>query len=330
MSEAIAIIGAGMAGLSCAQRLAAGRHKVRLFDKGRGPGGRMSTRRASTGLGELRWDHGAQYFTARSPEFVAAVTTWQAEGVVAPWQARFVRILADGTHDTDEAASRFVGVPAMNSVIRAMAAPLEVDWGCRIVSVSGTAGRYILHREDGQQTGPFTRVVVAVPAEQVAGLLGDVAPEIAQIADTARSAPCWSVMLAFEAPLDAPFDAAKCETGPIGWMARNSSKPQRGPGETWVLQADADWSRAHIEMQPDGVAEHLLGAFRDIVPAPEPQYQAGHRWRFAKVERPAAGEAELAAASRGILACGDWARAARVEAAWLSGQSAARRLIEGL
>ena len=44
---------------------------------------------------------------------------------------------------------------------------------------------------------------------------------------TARSAPCWSVMLAFEAPLDAPFDAAKCETGPIGWMARNASKPGR-------------------------------------------------------------------------------------------------------
>ncbi|MDP3490273.1 MAG: FAD-dependent oxidoreductase, partial [Phenylobacterium sp.] len=41
----IAIIGAGMAGLSCAEALSDAGHAVQVLDKGRGPGGRMSTRR---------------------------------------------------------------------------------------------------------------------------------------------------------------------------------------------------------------------------------------------------------------------------------------------
>ena len=105
MSEAIAIIGAGMAGLSCAQRLTAGGTWFACSTRAGGPAGACRPGGHRPGWVSLRWDHGAQYFTARSPEFVAAVTTWQGEGVVAPWQARFVRILADGTRDTDEAAA---------------------------------------------------------------------------------------------------------------------------------------------------------------------------------------------------------------------------------
>ncbi|MEM1053678.1 MAG: FAD-dependent oxidoreductase, partial [Pseudomonadota bacterium] len=57
------IIGAGMAGLSCGTALAAGGIDVCLLDKGRGPGGRMATRRAEIGGQAVSFDHGAQYFT---------------------------------------------------------------------------------------------------------------------------------------------------------------------------------------------------------------------------------------------------------------------------
>jgi len=49
-----AVIGAGMAGLTCATALRAAGHGVLVLDKSRGPGGRMSTRRLGLGqaLGE--------------------------------------------------------------------------------------------------------------------------------------------------------------------------------------------------------------------------------------------------------------------------------------
>ena len=79
----IAIVGAGMAGLSCGQRLSRLGHEVRLFDKGRGPGGRMATRRMEDGGTTLHFDHGAQYFAAKDPTFRAIVEDWRAEGLVA-------------------------------------------------------------------------------------------------------------------------------------------------------------------------------------------------------------------------------------------------------
>ena len=82
--KTVAIVGAGMAGLSCAAALKTAGASITLFDKSRGPGGRMSTRRSA----HRRYDHGAQYFTARDPDFQAVVARWTADGLVAPWTGR--------------------------------------------------------------------------------------------------------------------------------------------------------------------------------------------------------------------------------------------------
>ena len=87
----VAVIGAGLAGLHAARRLHDAGAEVRVFDKARGSGGRMSTRRTDFGA----FDHGAQYFTARDPRFRAQVEKWVASGAAAPWPGKVVR-LAEG------------------------------------------------------------------------------------------------------------------------------------------------------------------------------------------------------------------------------------------
>ena len=84
----VAIVGAGMSGLSCARQLVAAGFRVRLFDKGRGVGGRVSVRRSESGT---VFDHGAQYFTvqdAAMAEQAEQVEHWTAARVVAPWKGR--------------------------------------------------------------------------------------------------------------------------------------------------------------------------------------------------------------------------------------------------
>ena len=88
----VAVIGAGLAGLICAERLIRQGWPVTVFDKGRGPGGRMATRRAD----DLRFDHGAQYFTARDQRFRDRVDAWVHDGVVALWNGRIVRLARAG------------------------------------------------------------------------------------------------------------------------------------------------------------------------------------------------------------------------------------------
>ena len=103
----IGIVGAGMAGLSCADALSRRDHEVTLFDKARGPGGRMSTRRLACEAGTMSFDHGAQYFTVRDREFSKLVADWSLRTVAAPWP--------------EAGVDAGVGWPGMNGVIRDMA-----------------------------------------------------------------------------------------------------------------------------------------------------------------------------------------------------------------
>ncbi len=298
----IGIIGAGMAGLSCAQALRHQGHDVIVFDKGRGPGGRMSTRRIDTPLGEAAFDHGAQYLTARDPAFVAQVEHWAQDGHVARW--------------SPAGADAWVGTPAMNAPIRAMASDGDVHWNTAIDTLTYDGSRDGEWRIGNER---FDAAIVAVPAEQVAPL---VAAHDVALADAARSAvsdPCWTVMAAFDGPV--PIDRDRLtDLGIIGSAVRNSAKPARTGPEAWVLQASADWSRVHLEDAPDAVQRALLAAFAEHIGAGSPAVIATsvHRWRYAKVE--ALNHGAIWNADIRLGACGDWLLGPRIEAAWLSGQ----------
>ena len=60
----VAIIGAGLAGCVVAKQLSE-RATVKILEKSQSPRGRMATRVSS----HYEFDHGAQFFTARSVEF---------------------------------------------------------------------------------------------------------------------------------------------------------------------------------------------------------------------------------------------------------------------
>ena len=116
----LAVIGAGLAGLSCAQHLQKAGCRVTVFEKARGPGGRMSTRRAD----HWQCDHGAQYFTIRDNAFREEVARWEAAGVAALWKPK-IAIIGRARAEPDSVA-RFVGVPRMSAPAAWLAAGLRV------------------------------------------------------------------------------------------------------------------------------------------------------------------------------------------------------------
>lgn len=302
-TSSIAIVGAGLAGLACADTLVAAGQRVTLFDKARGPGGRMSTRRIATALGEASFDHGAQYFTARDPGFRAQVARWEALGLAARWP--------------EAGADAWVGVPAMNAPVKQLASALAVHWSARVDRLARDASGWRLHGE-GLPTQAFDAVVVALPAEQAAILLEPWDTTMAQQAATTLSAPCWTTMLALAAPLATPVKTLR-DCGAIGWAALNSSKPGRSGPQCWVVQASPDWSRAHLEADGDWVTQALTAALADAlaVEIAAPLCAVSHRWRYARAG--ALGTGFLHNQAHALGACGDWLIGPRVESAWCSG-----------
>lgn len=306
----IGIVGAGVSGLACAQGLTRRGHDVVLFDKGRGPGGRMSTRRVQTARGEAHFDHGAQYFTVREADFSQQVSDWIDDGVVAPWPA------------AGEGA--YVGVPAMNSPVRRLAEGRDVQWSARVTGLARRGAGWRLSL-DGGEVADVDLAVIAVPAEQAAALLAAAAPDLASRAAAAISEPCWTVMAAFAQPVPVARDCWRAGDGEgdqghgiVGWAARNNAKPGRTGPESWVIQATPAWSRDRIDADPDEMRCALLAALSEElgVRLPTRIGTACHLWRFA---RSAQGGSGPVLSSDRLGLCGDWLIGPRVESAWLSG-----------
>jgi len=317
----VGIVGGGMAGLTCAVQLAQRGIASTIFDKGRGPGGRMATRRIAAGNREISFDHGAQYFTARDPAFIAVCRTWQAEGVIAPWPAA--------------GSEAWIGVPGMNAPLRHMAGGLDVRWGTRADSVSREGALWQVRT--GDTAHYFDRLVAAVPAEQAAVLLADAAPEIARRAAAVRSDPCWAVMALFDQPIDIAADVVRDDGAPIPWAARNGAKPGREGAESWVIQGSPKYSSEVLERTPRDICPMMLAQLFDQVGvAPvEPVHCAAHRWRYARV--PAVAEPETGQDLGDIAiwngeialgAAGDWLAGPRVESAFLSGRALAELIAQ--
>lgn len=319
----VAIIGGGMAGLSCARALHDAGVSTSIFEKSRGAGGRMSTRRTD----DLHFDHGAQYFTVHSSAFDARVRSWLDEGVVAPWQGRLVGLPRPYSR-TPTAVDRYVGTPGMSAVLRSFSRDLDVRYETHVTRLSYEQDHWWLESRDGPIDDIFTAVVTAVPAPQAAPLLQPV-PELQELVAAVDMAPTWAVMVAFETPLDVSFDGAFIDGSPLKWAARNDSKPGRSGKECWVLHSTADWSRAQVGSSAENVATALLEALANLLDTPLPKvaHLQAHRWLYARTVKPL-GNACLFDRQMRLGVCGDWCPGARVEGAFLSGLAVAERLLD--
>ena len=335
----IAIIGAGLAGLSCAQALVQAGHQVHVFDKSRGPSGRMSTRRAEDPAGPWQCDHGAQYFTARDATFRAEVARWQQAGVAALWDARLASFDGSTWSTPETQLERFVGTPRMTSPAAWLVQGLQqageraqTQWQTTVQRLERQAdGWTITSAEHGLHAQRYSAVLLAVPAPQAVPLLQSVAAAGAAVAASARMRGSWAVMVRCPAPVPLPWDGAFINDGPLRWVARDSSKPGRTapPGtETWLLHASPEWSEAHIEDSADNVTGTLLAAFAALGgPSTHLVQATAHRWRYADTE-PALTQGHWWDATACVGMCGDWLNGGKVEGAWLSGQSLAQQVLQ--
>lgn len=323
----IAVIGAGMAGLSCSQALQQAGFLVTVFEKSRGPSGRVSTRQGEG----WQADHGAQYFTVSQSPFEVQVQKWLQLGVVAEWQGRLYEADDSGFRPKQSDKKRYVGVPRNTCPARQMAQSLTVELEQTVQEITFAEGKWrVKSKEHGVYPQVFDKVVLAIPAPQAQALLG-FNLEVQTLAESVKMRGCWALMGRYAHTLDLPFDGLFVNTGPLSWVARDSSKPGRlhegsEVKEVWVLHASAEWSEANIESAPEEVALELLAAFTALG-GEAPMEHSVHRWRYADCGQYLhQGYAWDAAQQLGL--CGDWLNGGKVEGAWMSGYQLAQEMIQ--
>ncbi|MFB9145186.1 NAD(P)/FAD-dependent oxidoreductase [Halomonas alkalicola] len=334
---ATAIIGAGIAGLACARALDAAGLPVTLFDKARGAGGRMSSRR----LPEAVLDLGAQFFSVRDPAFRRAVAAWRKAGCIAPWPTSLWSAQEGRWARHEDDLERLCGAPRMSAVTRHLAEGLTLQAATRIERLEGSAGAWQLVDEHGAHHGPFARVVISTPSPQAHPLVAPHDATLAEACEGVIQRPCWAAWALFDAPLpalpgvDADWQAVRLADARLRFVTRNQLKPGRqAQGESLSLLANLEWSEARLEDSPETVVEALLEAFQQALPEgvrlPAPSALGAHRWRYAQPDVFATGEAvnrDYRLSASGLALCGDGWRGPRVEDAWLSGHHLGEALV---
>lgn len=262
----VAVIGGGLAGLSCAAALHDRGVRVTVFDKGRGVGGRTSTRRE----GSWRFDHGAPRLDLGAVGEQRAA--WERAGVIAPWQPR------------GAARATWVGVPGSSALAGHLAIGLDVEIGARVVRASRRDGWWLEVERAGLATsvGPFDAVAITAPIPQVCALLATTsAGALAESLSEATFAPCLIAMIALDAT--SQLDELHQTSGALASAHRFDNRPGRVAAgvELWVAHGSEAWSAARLEDDPqeaarelaDAMAAHVRGAVLHL---------RGHRWRYAR------------------------------------------------
>lgn len=317
-----AIIGAGLAGLACANRLQAAGQTVEVFEKARGAGGRLSSRhRLNT-----TFDLGCQQLNAATPEFSQALQLWQKKSWVA-------------SHDQQT----FYGLPRMSGLTRQLSKHLTLHLSTRIVGLHKKATGWWLEDEQGQQFGPYQQVTLATPVAQAVPLIASHSEALSQQLAFAKHSPCWVAYFVLPDKLAvARSDAANnAHSSHLRrWTLLNTKPAQQENVQKWVVEASVEWSKKHQDLTSQQVAQKLFALWCNdaaLTISKPPLLLEAHRWLYAFTAQ-SLGVAYLQDLTKGLNVCGDYCLANHLnhplsyqaEAAWLSGDKLGQQLTKAM
>jgi predicted NAD/FAD-dependent oxidoreductase len=289
----IALIGAGAAGAACVSVLRNRRADFHVFEKSRGVGGRMTTRRVS-GDTELSYDHGCPSFD---------------------WPNAIQNKLAPHLNPQTVQAfdDTFVSCPAMPQLVKDLLGSQKITTQFEINRIEGRLENWYLiaHNNSSPDSepcrfGPFDRVIFTAPAPQSIKILGNIIcnwlPEIQKISYS----PSWSLMFSIngKTPPVLPDSDDIFEK-----LILQNLKPARKSTEniqSWVGQIAAEWSLNHLEHRPDDVVRLLLPRALELIHSKgsESIHAVAHRWRYSQVSN-SLGRAYLADDEQGLYFASD-------------------------
>jgi predicted NAD/FAD-dependent oxidoreductase len=306
MTVDVTVVGGGISGLACARAVRDAGRSVRVLDRGRRVGGRLSSRT----IDGRPVDLGASYFVVGEAEgFGHVVADWEERELARPWTDTFQVIDAEGGRRPKPGPMRWAAPAGLRSLALDLAEGLDVT-SERVVEKAEP------FRVDGQEAG---EVVLAMPAPQAGRLTGE-AP-----GGTQEWEPVIAVVLRWdERQWDADLHGAFADgDDDVSFLADDGDR--RGDGApVLVVHTTADRARQHLD-NPDAAIAPVLAATRRLLRIDaEPVATHAHRWTFA---RPVETTGRPFFRSPGLSACGDaWGESAAVRTAWTSGDELGRVL----
>lgn len=321
-----AVIGAGITGLSVAQTLKQKGHEVKVFEKARGVGGRMSTRRAD----DFAFDHGAQCFTARTKPFQNFVREYEEQGVIKEWEGKVVSI--ERSKKLEKRIwfeTHWVASPNMNSLCKKIMEDLNVNIQTEIKEIQKVNDNWKVVSKNAENLGEFDWIISTAPPEQTYSLMPDCFAYKNKVSEIEMSA-CFALMIGFQDKIETNWMAAKLRNSFLKWVTINSKRPDRNSDVTSIqIHSRNSWADANKDRPIEEIQKEMIDEFKALtaMDVDNADYVSTHRWLYSLVKNTSKDESYVDFDNK-LAACGDWCLTSRIEDAWISGQSAINKICE--
>lgn len=327
----VAIIGAGIAGLTCAQQLQQAGYQVVVIEKSRGLGGRLATRR----LQGTHADHGVCYLKPKGTEFKAWLDRFISEGILQPWTDAIYELHADQIQPPTNREICYASPLGITAIAKSLASSLTILNNHRAIRLEQTEG-WTIHFEHQAAAIQAKAVVVAIPAPQAAMLLdslqSDLGASFWTTLNAVEFAPCISAIAVYPEERQRDIDALDwkaivCpQADDLGWIGIDSTKQQHPTQPVFVLQSSAAFARQFLEASDlQIVGAQLCDRAAQVVASwlNTPEVLQVHRWRYAFALNPLSQPYLVANTAFPLICTGDWCLGNRVEHAFQAGRATA-------
>ena len=319
----IAVLGAGISSASFVHHLGHSAD-VTVFDKARGVGGRMAHRLVK-GVGDF--DHGAQFFTARTKAFRNTLQPLIDSQVVSLWGGN-IGYLGRVSQEAASQAERYVANPS-NALVKKLLDSVDLQLNRRIIELRRINDHWSLICSDGVEYVDFDLVVLSLPPAQAMNLIKD---HWEPVEAAIEMEPCFCVMLGYKEepqPDQLPWDAAFVADGIINWFASNQSKGRSGDLTCITLHGAPIFSKSFSEANRGQMEKEITDEFFRITgrQAKNIVHCSSHFWRYAKPREEVHSERPFVInKDAGLALIGDYLAGGRVEGGYSSGRALAASL----
>ena len=328
MRKNIAIIGSGLSGITIASELKK-KFNVEIFEKSRGVGGRMSTRKELPFI----FDHGAQFFKITTTDFMNFVSELLSERVILPWKfklAHFEGVKLTKINIIQNKDNFFVGVPNMDSIVKYLSKKIDVIINTKIEKIIKKKNDWFLYDQNNKSYGKYDWVILTLPAEQSKELITkkiSFFPLLKKI----KMKSCFSLMVGMNEPLNLNYNAAVIKDTDIAWLAENNSKPSRPKKYCLLINSSYDYGAKNINSSKTKIITHLLDTTSKLINRniPKSAIVKLHQWRYVEAENYPNDNYFIDPKNK-IGVCGDWFINSRVEGAFISASKLSEELVKYL
>lgn len=315
----VLVLGAGISGSTCAHVLSKAGFSTTIVEKGRGVGGRMSTRR----MEGARIDHGAQFMTVRHPQMKTFLSDWLREKVVYKWYEH-----VPGRKDIP-VGLRFRGKDGMTAPVKSLASSSRVESNFFVEKIQRQK-KWVVTEQMGQgRELTAEHLVVTFPAPQVLELFKRSAfsldSETMSRLEKITYTQCLALLGLLAEPSRLKHPGTCTHPVPeVDWVSDNQIK---GVSKTpaFTLHASPCYSQRFWDSPDDERCPFLIGIAEEVLGSKVMQWTS-HRWGFAKPIETF-GANYFHSPAQALALAGDGFGGERIENAFLSGWEAAQAII---